>query len=191
MRPAPLALSEVEARTADGCPARLGDFYARWAYDVARWIPAMGIAPADVEDVMQDVFLVVRKKLSSFDGRTPASWLYAIAARVASNHRRKMWLRRLLLRPFDASTHDVPGTAASPVELLESKQRRQVLDALLQRMSDKRRRSFVLFEIEGYSGEEIAALENVPTKTIWTRLHHARKYFLALTDALRKKGCVG
>ena len=48
-------------------------------------------------------------------------------------------------------------------------------------MSDVRRTAFVLFEIEGYSGEEIAELEQIPLATVYTRLHHARKDFLRLT----------
>jgi RNA polymerase sigma-70 factor (ECF subfamily) len=54
---------------------------------------------------------------------------------------------------------------------------------LLARLSEKRRSTFILFEIEGYSGEEIAALENVPVATVWTRLHHARR---ELAERLRE-----
>jgi len=46
-------------------------------------------------------------------------------------------------------------------------------------MSPKRSAAFYLFEVEGYTGEEIAALEDVSVTTIYTRLHHARKQFLA------------
>jgi DNA-directed RNA polymerase specialized sigma24 family protein len=54
-------------------------------------------------------------------------------------------------------------------------------------MSDKRRETLVLFEVEGYSGQEIAALQGVPVKTVWTRLHHARKDLVAMVTDLRNQ----
>jgi len=54
-------------------------------------------------------------------------------------------------------------------------------------MSDKRRSTLVLFEIEGYSGQEISTLHGVPVKTVWTRLHHARKDLVAMVAAQRKQ----
>jgi DNA-directed RNA polymerase specialized sigma24 family protein len=42
----------------------------------------------------------------------------------------------------------------------------------------------VLFEIEGYSGEEIAQIQSLPLKTVWTRLHHARKDFIRMVSQL-------
>ena len=52
-------------------------------------------------------------------------------------------------------------------------------------MSEKLRTTFVLFEIEGYSGEEIAHIQDVPLGTVWTRLHHARKEFWKLLKKQR------
>ena len=52
-------------------------------------------------------------------------------------------------------------------------------------MSEKLRTTFVLFEIEGYSGEEIARIQDVPLGTVWTRLHHARKEFWKLLKKQR------
>ena len=63
----------------------------------------------------------------------------------------------------------------------------RTLYRLLDRLSDKRRRVLVLAEIEGLSGDEIAALENIPAATARTRLHHARRDFLQLAGELRKE----
>jgi len=46
---------------------------------------------------------------------------------------------------------------------------------------------FVLFEIEGYTGEEIAGLQGIPVATVWTRLHHARRDLAVLVAAARRK----
>jgi RNA polymerase sigma-70 factor (ECF subfamily) len=51
-------------------------------------------------------------------------------------------------------------------------------------MTEKRQTTFVLFEIEGYSGEEIAEIQSLPLDTVWTRLHHARKEFMRLVAEL-------
>ena len=47
-------------------------------------------------------------------------------------------------------------------------------------MAEARRTAFVLFEIEGLSGDEIARIQSIPLNTVWTRLHHARREFFAL-----------
>ncbi len=65
-----------------------------------------------------------------------------------------------------------------------------MLVQILRKMGEARRTAFVLFEIEGYSGEEIAALEEVPVNTVWTRLHHARKEFATLIAQAREDGTV-
>ena len=57
---------------------------------------------------------------------------------------------------------------------------------LLQKMNEDRRSAFVLFEVEGLSGEEIARIQSVPLNTVWTRLHHARKEFFALAAKYQK-----
>jgi RNA polymerase sigma-70 factor (ECF subfamily) len=64
--------------------------------------------------------------------------------------------------------------------VLERKQSQRILLALLSKMNDDRRAAFVLFEIEGLSGEEIARIQGVPVNTVWKRLHVARKEFFAL-----------
>ena len=53
-------------------------------------------------------------------------------------------------------------------------------------MAGGRRSAFVLFEIEGLSGEEIARIQSIPLNTVWTRLHHARREFFALAAKYQK-----
>ena len=164
-------------------PLAFDDVYERWFDQVARWARALGGPSADVDDLAQEVFVVVNRKLERFDGRDPRSWLYRITARTVSDYRRRAWFRRVVLRARDVALESLPEQRGTPAELLERKEREQLVYRLLERMSEKRRTAFVLFEIEGYSGEEIAELEGVPLATVWTRLHHARKNFLALVAA--------
>ena len=51
-------------------------FYDAWFDDVSRWIRALGGLDADRDDIVQEVFLVVRRRLQAFDGANLAGWLY-------------------------------------------------------------------------------------------------------------------
>ena len=153
--------------------------YEAWFDPCLRWLRALGIPDADLEDVGQEVFVVVRRKLGGFEGDRLAPWLYRIATRTASDHRRRAWFRRLWTRGARIELDGLISTADGPAEILERREAARLLDGILARMSEKRRVAFSLYEIEGYSGEEIAQLLEVPVATVWTRLHHARKEFLA------------
>jgi len=159
------------------------EVYSSHFHEVCRWLHAMGCREADLEDLAQEVFLVVRRKLDRFDGRNLGGWLYAIATRVASGHRRRAWVRRVLLGARDATPEPI-ADEDSPADLLERKQDRQLLARVLAKMSARRRAAFVLFEIEGYSGEEIARLLRIPEATVRTRLFHARREFQRLLLAI-------
>lgn len=165
--------------------------YATSFNDVARWIRALGGMPADVEDLTQEVFLVVRRKLSAFDGRNLRGWLYRIAQRTVRDYRRRAWFRRVFLgggttpEPYDTAPSD-----NDPSDIFERKEAEGILHGLLGQMSEVRRTTFVLFEVEGYSGEEIAEMQGIPLNTVWTRLHHARKEFLRLVAESGRAGSV-
>jgi RNA polymerase sigma-70 factor (ECF subfamily) len=173
---------------AEAPPSDFSAVYGDWFDEVLRWLPAMGVPEHDLEDVAQEVFLVVRRKLHAFDGGNLPGWIYAIAQRIARDHRRRAWFRRLFLRPREVPLEQLPDGAHSPFELVERKEMQGLLAAIVAGMSDKRRQAFVLYEIEGYSGEEIAALAGVPLATVWTRLHHARKDFVAAVARMRRRG---
>jgi RNA polymerase sigma-70 factor, ECF subfamily len=167
----------------EGAALTFEQVYSSSFNDVARWIRALGGLPADVEDLTQEVFLVVRRKLSGFDGRNLRGWLYRIAQRTVRDYRRRAWFRRVFLGGGNTPEHyDHATPDADPSELFERKEAEGLLHGLLGQMSEVRRTTFILFEIEGYSGEEIADLQGIPLNTVWTRLHHARKEFLRLVS---------
>ncbi|MBC8133142.1 MAG: RNA polymerase sigma factor [Deltaproteobacteria bacterium] len=165
---------------ANGLGRKFRDIYDAWFEDVARWIRALGATEADRDDIAQEVFLVVRRRLQSFDGANPAGWLYRITRRQVRDARRRTWVKHI----FNKRRSDEPEILAhggnSPAMALEKKENQRVLHGLLQKMNEDRRSAFVLFEIEGLSGEEIARVQSVPVNTVWTRLHHARREFFSL-----------
>ena len=161
--------------------------YDAWFDDVSRWLLALGAPAADNEDLAQEVFLVVRRRLSDFDHRNVAGWLYRIASRQVAAYRRRRWFKSVFSRRQPDEWEELPFEGGGPAAALEDKERRRALDDLVARMSDKRRATFVLFEIEGYSGDEIARMQGIPVATVWTRLHHARKEFFGLVEAYRAR----
>jgi RNA polymerase sigma-70 factor, ECF subfamily len=162
--------------------AKFRDIYESWFDDVVKWLYALGAPGADTEDLAQEIFLVVRRQLPRFRGGNLAGWLYEISRRTVRDHRRRAWFRNLVLRRTDIDFAKVPNTAEGPAGRYEHAENRRLFQSLVARMSEKLRTAFVLFEIEGYSGEEIARIQDIPLGTVWTRLHHARKEFWKLVN---------
>ena len=169
--------SPVEVRRE--VPLDFAALYDAWFDHVARWLRALGAPAADIEDLAQEVFLVVRRRLGDFDGRNVAGWLYRIASRQVWQHRRRRWVQKVFSTRPALNIEDIPDSQGGADTKFETKEKRQQLERIVSRMSDKRRVVFMLFEVEGYSGEEIADTLDVPINTVWTRLHHARKDFFA------------
>ncbi len=161
-------------------PLDFATLYDAWFEHVSRWLLALGAPSAENEDLAQEVFLVVRRRLPHFDGRNVAGWLYRIASRQVWQYRRRRWVQRVLSPKQMVNIEEVPDGQAGAAATLETKEKRRLLEQIVSKMSEKRRVVFMLFEVEGYSGEEIADTLDVPINTVWTRLHHARKDFFAL-----------
>jgi RNA polymerase sigma-70 factor (ECF subfamily) len=160
--------------------ATFNAIYDAWFESVLRWIRAFGVPQADREDIAQDVFLVVRRRLHAFDGENPAAWLYRITKRQVRDFRRRIWIKNIFTREHTDALDTMPDDRAGPAALLERKQTQRILLTLLAKMNPDRRVAFMLFELDGLAGEEIARIQGVAVTTVWKRLHFARKEFLAL-----------
>jgi len=148
---------------------------------------ALGGVEADRDDIVQEVFLVVRRRLSDFDGNNLAGWLYRITRRQVRDFRRRSWVRHIFTKRRLDEPDDLPHAGGTPAAALERKEDRRLLHAMLSKLREERRSAFVLFEIEGLSGEEIARIQSVPVNTVWTRLYHARREFFALAEKFQKR----
>lgn len=147
--------------------------YQRWFYDVSRWVRAMGGPDADREDLVQDVFLVVHRRLPAFDGHNVPGWLYQITRRRVRDFRRLWWVKHLF--GSVPLSENLATTGASPADALETEEKRATLERLLGKLNESERVALVLFEIDGHSGQEIAEIQGVPLNTVWARVHQARK----------------
>jgi len=172
--PAESAEPRLAQAPPSGPPLEFRAIYERWFSDVSRWIRAMGGPEAEREDLVQDVFLVVHRRLPDFDGQNVAGWLYQIARHRVRDFRRLLWVKHLLLGGMPLSESLSKG-GASPADSLETNEKRATLERLLVKLNESERAALVLFEIDGYSGEEIAEIQGVPVNTVWARIHKARK----------------
>lgn len=178
------------ARVAElgGAPDRAPSFeeiYDAYYGTVARWIRHLGGPAADREDIVQEVFLIVYRRLCDFDGRNTAGWLYRITANQVRDYQRLTWIKHIF-RKKAALSPGTPSLAPTPAMTLEARERRRRLEYLLSRLSTPLRFTFVLFEIEGYTAEEIAEMQSVKTNAVRSRIHRARKKLTAILESSAK-----
>jgi RNA polymerase sigma-70 factor (ECF subfamily) len=150
------------------------EIYECWFDEVSKWIRAMGGPEAEREDLVQDVFVVVHRRLPDFDGDNLPGWLYRIARHRVRDFRRLLWVKHMLYGGVPLS-ENLAKEGASPAETLEIYQKSALLERLLDRLTEVERATIVLFEIDGYSGEEIAQILGVPVNTVWSRMYKVRK----------------
>jgi len=156
------------------------ELFREHAQRVSGWASRLG-GPrrgADLEDVVQEVFLRVHRALPGFRGDSEVTtWLYRITENVVRARMRKERLRRFL--GFDVASgndesREVPSPRPTPEGDLEHRERARMLYDALDRIPATYRNPFILFEIEGLSGEEVARLVGVKLPTLWVRLSRAR-----------------
>ncbi len=153
------------------------DEHARYIW---RTLRHLGIPDADTPDLCQEVFVTVHRKLPDFEGRSSLrTWLYGICIRVASEHRRRPYVRneRAVSEPPPESGADsIPEPDASLAQ-------RSAVQRLLGVLDEDKRTVVVLYEIEGFSMKEVAAIVQCPLQTAYSRLHAARELMLAALNA--------
>jgi RNA polymerase sigma-70 factor, ECF subfamily len=148
----------------------------------------LGVRPSDLEDLAHDVFVVVHRRLGDFDpGRAVRPWLFGIAYRVASEHRRRRPLDGPAARS-EADVADLVDQAPSPERILAADDaRRRVAEALEQLPLDQRC-VLVLHDIDGVPVPEIALTLELPLNTVYSRLRLGRSKFAAALAATLDQG---
>lgn len=149
----------------------LDALYRAHADFVWRAVLRMGIPDAQAEDAVHEVFLVARRKLPEFRGdAAPTTWLYALTRGVCANLRRAhdRAKRRLQRVPPPAAAPD-PEDAATRANAAE------LVARFLAELPDAQREVFVLSDIEGMVGPDVAEALDIPLGTAYSRLRLARK----------------
>ncbi len=181
------ALFEVERFETPAAAAKaaepdwFSDFYRSHANFVRHLMLGLGAQSSEAEDLVQEVFLVAYRKWPHAANATQAdarNWLYGVIVRVIGQERRRQRIRAF----FRLGESRVPEDHSTPATAFEGMESLTVVHRLLDSVSESKRTVFVLFELEGLSGQQIAKILRLPLQTVWNRLFHARKAFLkALT----------
>jgi RNA polymerase sigma-70 factor (ECF subfamily) len=172
---------------------RLGaeELFRRHAGFVARFVTRLGVKPQEIDDLVQDVFLVAHKKGGWQPGPAqPTTWLAEIALRVASGERRKTHRRD---KKIELDESDAASDAPTPYEQASASEQLARVQAALDALPLEQRAVFVLYELEGQSCDEIAAGLGIPVGTVYSRLHKARgdfkkKYERLVADRAARTG---
>jgi RNA polymerase sigma-70 factor (ECF subfamily) len=151
---------------------------------VWRALRRLGVHERDVEDVCQEVFVVVHRKLREFEGRSSVrTWIYGICARTASDYRRSGRVRREVVTD---EPPEIAGDAAQH-DAVALRQARAKLDRILDELDDDKRSVFVLYEIEELTMAEVAEALGCPLQTAYSRLHAARKIVETSVERERRR----
>jgi len=143
---------------------------------VWRTLRRLGVAPANLEDVTHEVFVVVHRRFADFDRQRPVRpWLFGIAYRLASEDRRRAHRRFELATPAP----DGLALASAADDLIETDERRRLVLECLQSLSIEQRAVLILLDIDGEAAASVAVAMNVPLPTVYSRLRAARRKFAA------------
>lgn len=171
---------ELVERARSGDRAAFRELFRRHRGDVARLAYRMlgggggqRGGGADLEDVVQEVFLQVHRSLGDFRGQSKFStWLHRVTVNVVLMSRRAARSRPVFAT--EISEHE-PDRGRSPDEETARSRRVDAFRRVLDRLPEKKRTVFVLHEIEGLPPAEIAAIVDAPVLTVRTRLFYARR----------------
>lgn len=159
------------------------DAEARYVWTTLR---RLGVSPADLDDVTQEVLLRVYRQLDQYDSARPLRpWLFGIAHRVASEWRR--YRRRHPERPEDSVPEAVDSTPGADETVAAQQARTAVLRAL-DALEEDRRAVFILHELDGVAIPEVATALGIPLNTAYSRLRLAREDFRGAVTRLRHQG---
>ncbi len=161
--------AELMRELAQGQLGALGELYDRYQAPLHAFIARATRDAHDVDDLLQATFLAAAKSAARYDGRAACRpWLIGIAAQLI--RRRRQTFARLLAM-LAALGHAQPR-ASDPRPSLQA---RADVERALARLSEAKRLTLLMAEVEGLSCAEIAEALAVPIGTVWTRLHAARR----------------
>ena len=162
----------------DGCvegdEASWRALHRRYYRIAASFLRELGVRDRDLEDATQEVFLQMFRYLPQFRREAELStWLYRLCITQARHARRRARLSDALFRVLSF----IPGAALVSTPSFSEDLVRGRLERALTELSETERAVFVLYEMKGLAGRQIAEILECPEATVWRRLHYARRTF--------------
>ncbi|HTJ82431.1 MAG TPA: sigma-70 family RNA polymerase sigma factor, partial [Polyangiaceae bacterium] len=152
---------ELVERAKSGDRGAFRELFRRHRADVARLAYRMlgaraASSSADLEDIVQEVFLQVHKSLGDFRGQSKFStWLHRVTVNVVLMNRRSARSRPVFAGEL---SDNEPDAGARPDEDASRARRVDAFRRVLERLPEKKRTVFVLHEIEGLPPAEISQI---------------------------------
>ncbi len=161
------------------------EVYSAHAAFVWRILRTFGVSDAQIEDAVQDVFVVVHRRLPEWEGRAAiTTWLFAIARRIACSYRRKRGTEQDRNQPLD-DQREVAGSADTFAALSRAQAAATVMQ-VLDGIDEDKRVVFALVELEQMSVPDVARMLELNLNTTYSRLRLARQAFELAVRALAK-----
>lgn len=171
--------SRPQASDDDRSALDIGALYRVHDQTVLRWATRLGGPGIDAEDVVQDVFLIAKRRLRTFDGPGQVTtWLFRTTEKVVQAARRKQRLRRWLALSSEVGPRVMATPVAGPSESLQRDRDIAEVYRVLDRLPPRERKVMILFELEGLSTQEIGNLTGARVGTVRVWLFRARARFL-------------
>jgi RNA polymerase sigma-70 factor, ECF subfamily len=158
------------------------NFDALW-----RFLRRLGVPEGDVDDAIQEVILILARKLDQVASGSERSFVLSTAFRVASEARRRLKRRREV---DDAALVDVVSSGPDPEASAEQRRLGELFNKVLEQLSLDLRAVFVLYELEDFTMAEIAKTLGLPPGTVASRLRRGREAFERLAADALSKGAV-
>jgi RNA polymerase sigma-70 factor (ECF subfamily) len=175
----PVSDATLMSRLAGGESGALGELYDRYHAGIRRFVARATAGAEDVDDLVHATFLAAAKSADRYDGRPCCRpWLIGIAAQLVRRRRQAFGRLRTMLA-------SLAGVRAGSVDPRPALHAREDLQRALAALSEGKRLTLLMAEVEGLTCPEIAEALGIPVGTVWTRLHAARR---ELRRALPEEG---
>lgn len=174
----PDAATLVAKGSAEVLVPSFDDVYRDHFAFVWRSAKRLGVREASLDDVVQEVFVIVHRRLAEFEGRSSLkTWLFGITLRVARDHRRSAARKNREAGSEQVDPDTLRATTPGPSEDIERSEAVRLLHTLLDEMDDERREIFVMAELEQMTMPDIASTLGLNVNTAYARLRAARQAF--------------
>lgn len=173
----------LRAPDAEPVPVSFERVYADEFDFVWRCLQGLGVPKAQLDDAAQDVFVIVYRRLPSYERRASLrTWLYGIVRNVAY----KEW-RRVKRKPSERLEEEPESPERGPEELARDEQAARFIRRFVSSLDDRKREVFVACMLEQLSVPEVAQALEIPLNTAYTRLRAARLEFQRVLASLEEK----
>ena len=189
---APTILTDTAlvARFKKGCEFSFQELIGRYETKAHNLAMRLTRNPEDAEEVLQDVFVTVYRKIDSFEGKAKfSSWLYRITVNAAFMKLRKrkqdtaLYIEDLALTSSKDSSFEKSLTVLPSDTRAISSEMRDAIESAIAKLPDDYRAVFILRDIDGLSNKEVGSILDLTIPAVKSRLHRSR---LMLRKRLKK-----